>query len=95
MKSVFLYFFLFCPLLCFISPSFSTENYADKNIHNDLNMAKNMKSLLQLNLTYNESKEANELLMNLQISYQNYSNEITNLYFIFFQKNQNLFFSKK
>lgn len=46
----------------------------------DLLMVKNFKNLLSLNISYDESKQAYEILDGLKKSYLNYSKEIENMY---------------
>ncbi len=74
--------FYFHCLLLFISLtsiiSFSSS-YKKNNINRDISFAKNLQSFLQLNISYNESKEAFNMLQNLKDSYQNYSKEIKNM----------------
>lgn len=47
----------------------------------DLLMVKNFKNLLSLNISYDESKQAYDILDRLKKSYLNYSKEIENMYF--------------
>lgn len=81
MKATFVFYFGFLSTILFVSAEYAFEKYTSGsiNVKNDLTLTNNMKSLLQLNLTYNESKKAYELLQGLKLSYENYSKEVKNM----------------
>lgn len=79
MKLIFLFILLLFSLFSYNVLSFAQNQKEKKNVKQDFDLVKNMQNFLQLNISYNESKEAYDFLQKLKISYQNYSKEITNM----------------
>ena len=54
------------------------------HLENDKKLIQNSRSLLALNISYNESQKVYEMLKQLKSSYLNYSEEINNMYFFYY-----------
>ena len=81
MKTFFFHYYLLISIfdVLILCSNINKNSFETIKIEKDRVFAENMRNLLQLNITYNESKEAFELLQNLKSSYQNYSEQIKNM----------------